>query len=53
MKRRLSWTLKLHSGGTYEEFKRAVQAVLEHHFHNHEFCADWCQATEGTAEEIK
>ena len=38
MKRRMSWTLRLHCGGTYEEFRRAVTAVLEHHFDNHEFC---------------
>jgi hypothetical protein len=53
MKRRLSWTLKLHCGGTYEDFKKAVQAVLEHHFGNHEFCADWCEARNGTAAEVR
>jgi hypothetical protein len=35
MKRRMSWTLRLHCGGTYEEFWTAVLAVLEHHFNNH------------------
>ena len=52
MKRRMSWTLRLHCGGTYAEFKTAVHAVLEHHFNNHEYCGDWCKAAEGTAEEL-
>jgi hypothetical protein len=47
MKRRLSWTLRLHSAGTYEEFKEAVVTVLEHHFNNHEYCGDWCKAMAG------
>jgi hypothetical protein len=42
MKRRLSWTLRLHCFGTYEEFKTAVMAVLEHHFNNHTFCVWRC-----------
>jgi hypothetical protein len=53
MKRRLSWTLRLHSGGTYKEFETAVEAVLEHYFNNHEFCGDWCKAREGTEEQLK
>jgi ribosomal protein L37AE/L43A len=53
MKRRMSWTLRLHSTGTYEKFRTAVTAVLEHHFNNHLFCADWCQAANGTEEEIR
>jgi hypothetical protein len=53
MKRRMSWTLRLHSNGTYTEFRKAVLAVLEHHFDNHQHCADWCQAASGTAEEIR
>jgi len=52
MKRRMSWTLRLHSGGTYEEFVRAVLAVLEHHFNNHVHCGDWCKAGEGTEAEL-
>ena len=51
MKRRLSWTLRLHCHGTHEEFKKAALAVLEHHFDNHEHCGDWCKAGEGTEEE--
>ena len=42
MKQRMSWTLRLFGGGTFEEFLRAFQAVLEHHFDNHELCATWC-----------
>jgi hypothetical protein len=53
MKRRLSWTLHLHCFGTYEEFKTAVLAVLEHHFNNHTFCGDWCKSGHGTREEIR
>jgi hypothetical protein len=52
MKRRLSWTLRLHCFGTYEEFQTAVLAVLEHHFNNHQFCGDWCKSTSGTEEEV-
>jgi hypothetical protein len=52
MKRRLSWTLRLHCHGTYEEFKTAVLAVLEHHFDNHEFGGDWCQFAKGTDVEV-
>ena len=53
LKRRMSWTLRLHSRGTFEEFQTAVLAVLEHHFNNHEHCASWCKATSGTEEEIR
>jgi hypothetical protein len=53
MKRQLSWTLKLHCGGTYNEFKKAVHAVLEHHFDSHKLCAEWCKATKGTPEEVR
>jgi hypothetical protein len=53
MKRRMSWTLRLHSHGTFPEFQRAVLAVLEHHFNNHEHCEAWCKAAHGTEEEIR
>jgi hypothetical protein len=53
MKRQLSWTLRLHCFGTYEEFQTAVLAVLEHHFNNHQYCGDWCQASKvAGAEEV-
>jgi hypothetical protein len=52
MKRRLSWTLRLHCEGTFEAFKTAVLAVLEHHFDNHEHCGAWCKAASGTEEEV-
>jgi hypothetical protein len=39
MKRRMSWTLRLHCEGTYKAFRTAVLAVLEHHFNDHEHCA--------------
>jgi hypothetical protein len=53
MKRRLSWTLRLHCFGTYDAMKTAVSAVLEHHFNIHEFCMDWCQARNVTAEAVR
>jgi hypothetical protein len=53
MKRRLSWTLRLHSAGTYPQFTLAVSAVLEHHFNCHEHCGDWCQAGKGTEQEVR
>jgi hypothetical protein len=53
IKRRLSWTLRLHClFGIYEQFQTAVLAVLEHHFNNHQFCGNWCKSTSGTAEEV-
>jgi hypothetical protein len=53
MKCRLSWTLHLHYFGTYEEFRTAVNAVLQHHFDDHSFCGDWCKSAQGTREEIE
>ena len=53
MKHRMSWTLRLHSLGTFPEFQRAVLAVLEHHFNNHDHCEAWCKHAGGTEEEIR
>jgi hypothetical protein len=53
MKRRLSWTLRLHCVGTYQDLRTAVHAVLEHHFDNRKFCGDWCRAATGTAEVVR
>ena len=53
MKKRMSWTLRLHSRGTFAKSQRAVLAVLEHHFDDHKHCADWCKAASGTEEEIR
>jgi hypothetical protein len=50
MKRRMSYTLRLHTGGTYEEFKKAMTAVLQHHFNDHSFCGDWCPARDKPAD---
>jgi hypothetical protein len=52
MKDRMSWTLWLHSRGTFPVFQRAALASLEHHFNNHEHCEAWCKAADGTEEEI-
>ncbi len=35
------------------KFKVAAQAVLEHHFNNHEFCGKWCPANKWKENEIK
>lgn len=43
----------MHSAGTYDEFTKAVVAVLEHHFDNHEHCSNWCQARKGMQEEVR
>jgi hypothetical protein len=49
IKRRLSWTLRLRTKGTYEEFRIAVLACLEHHFDNHDHCLEvWCPAKRAT-----
>jgi hypothetical protein len=53
MKRRLSWTLRLHCFGMYHEFETAVRAILEHHFNNHQYCGDWCKLASGTAEGLQ
>jgi hypothetical protein len=39
-------------GCTFEKFKIAGRASFEHHWNNHEFCGDWCQA-KGWSEEEK
>ena len=44
MKRRTSWTLRIHMDGTFEELRVHLTAVLEHHFDNHVHCGDWCKA---------
>jgi hypothetical protein len=41
MKQWMGWTLRLHSNGMSAKFRQAVLAVLEHHFKNHQHCADW------------
>jgi hypothetical protein len=46
-------TLRLHSNGMYAKFCQAVLAVLEHHFNNHQHCANWCKSVSGTAEEVR
>jgi hypothetical protein len=51
MKHRMSWTLRLHSRGTFLQFQTAVKAVLEHHFNNHEHCEVWCKHGHGMEEE--
>jgi hypothetical protein len=40
MKRRLSWTMCLRTKGSYEEFRIAVLACLEHQLDNHKPCLD-------------
>jgi hypothetical protein len=44
--------LRLHCFRTYEEFRKAVLAVLEHHFDNHNLCSDWCKSAMGYRFEI-
>jgi hypothetical protein len=54
IKRRLSWTLRLRTKGTYEEFRITVLACLEHHFDIHKHClGEWCPAkrAEGESQE--
>jgi hypothetical protein len=43
MKHPMSWTLRLHARGKLEEFKKAVRAVLKHHFHIHNLCGNCCE----------
>jgi hypothetical protein len=35
------------------EFVATAQAVLEHHFDNHEYCGDWCRRKSETEEQRK
>jgi hypothetical protein len=51
MKRRLSWALRIRTGGTFKELQEYLTAVLEHHFDNHNHCGDWCKAKGMTGEE--
>ena len=39
--------------GTFNEFKTALTAVLEHHFDNHEHSGSWCKAKGKPGEETK
>jgi hypothetical protein len=52
MKRNFSYFVHMYHGEPFPVFQRASQAVLEHHFNNHEFCDDWCPATKWSDEEI-
>jgi hypothetical protein len=36
-----------------DEFVEAANAVLEHHFDNHQYCGDWCKRKLETAEQRK
>jgi len=38
---------------TVDEYEHAAQAVLEHHFDNHEFCGDFCLRKNQTEDEKK
>jgi hypothetical protein len=51
MKQKMSWAFGLHSGGTFDEFQKAVRVVLEHHFNNHDLSEDWHKAKQGTDKE--
>ncbi len=33
--------------------RKAMTAVLEHHFDNHQYCSDWCKSAKGAEEEIR
>lgn len=55
LKRNMAWTLKLkplEEDCTYDDFKNAVQAVLNHHFNDHALCGNWCQAKNLTLVEL-
>jgi hypothetical protein len=52
------WIQNGWSGGQVGHFgftllKKAVVAVLEHHFDDHDYCTDWCQARKGTEKEVR
>jgi hypothetical protein len=51
IKRCVSWTLCLHSRGTFEEFQTAVPEVLGHQFNNHKLCSRWWTKKEPGSEE--
>jgi hypothetical protein len=43
LKRNLSFCIRTNVQKTFDEFKTAMNAVLEHHFDCHEYCdAEWC-----------
>ena len=38
----LSYMVHMYCDSDFDMFKQAAKAVLEHHFHNHESCGEWC-----------
>jgi hypothetical protein len=51
MKRNFAYFLHMYRKHPFHEFQKAGQAVLEHHFNNHELCGDWCPANKWQGED--
>jgi hypothetical protein len=53
MKRNFAYFLHMYRQESFQQFKKAAKAVLEHHFNNHEFCGEWCPANRWREDEKK
>jgi hypothetical protein len=53
MKRNFAYFIHMYRHDTFKAFKKNAQAVLEHHFNNHEFCGEWCPANQWQEDEKK
>jgi hypothetical protein len=44
MKGDMGYAIHQNKKNGLEGMRKAMTAVLEHHFNNHTFCGDWCPA---------
>ena len=51
LKRNFGYCLHLYHDRPFDEFKKSVECVVEHHFNNHENCGDWCSARKWEGQE--
>jgi hypothetical protein len=51
LKRNFGYCLHLYHDRPFEEFKKSVECVVEHHFNNHDNCGDWCCAKKWEGQE--
>jgi hypothetical protein len=51
LKRNFGYCLLMYHDGPFDEFKKAMECVVEHHFNNHENCGDWCSAKKWSGQE--
>jgi hypothetical protein len=42
LKRNFAYFLHMYRAAPWEKFRHMSNAVVEHHFNNHEYCEEWC-----------